>query len=61
MEPKYRNLLIRIDERVKALPEIKKDIKEIREHTIKNHYRIKALEKYSISFNIFSWIGRILR
>lgn len=45
-------LLIRIDERVKVLPQMKEDIKELKDNEIKNHYRIRALEKNSISMRL---------
>ena len=78
MARRYNNseLLIRIDERVKALkeediPEIKVTIKEIKgrqydmkEKLNKDHYRIETLEKgvsKSVGFNVFKIIKLFLR
>lgn len=46
------SLLIRIDERVRVLPQIQEDIKELRKNETTNHYRIKTLERNSISLKL---------
>ena len=63
-----KDLLIRIDERVKVLPEMKQDIKDVKEEqvkqiiSLKNHStRIFNLERAGVGFNIFNIIKRLLK
>ena len=46
-------LLGRIYERTEGLPQIKQDIKDIKQFQIRDHYRIKALERAGVGFNVF--------
>ena len=54
-------LLIRIDERVKVLPTMRQDIREIKDTQRDHDYRIKTLEKTGGGFNIIRLIRSILR
>lgn len=58
--------LIRIDERVQVMkeediPEIKRDIKDMKEKLNRDHYRIKTLEKTGGMYNFIRFIKAILR
>ena len=45
-------LLGRIYERTEGLPQIKQDIRDIKQFQIRDHYRIKTLERTGGGFNI---------
>ena len=61
-------LLARIDERVKVLPEMNKEIKEIKYEQIKHceslkthHHRLKKLERAGVGYNLYRILTFIFR
>ena len=54
-------LLGRIYEKTKILPEIRQDIKEIKEKQISHHFRIKDLERAGVGFNFLRGIRLLLK